>query len=304
MRAPVLLLLLATASVQAQGTFPGTSIAFPRVAGFELADGFDGLTHPASGASLQVVQLRGGSLAELRVVLAPDTLLRQGYETASVRDTTAGGAPALWADGLQRVGGDLFWKRTLVAETPDGVAVLSASVPVDAPSVLHDVETLLRSVRPAPAAPADRFAGLPFSATLPPGLRDVQRGSRALIAQTERSAPSRARLTLGVETGPPAEAFTTLADVARSRFHTGLGGDLRADTLAVREIRVDGRRAVEVTGRGASLSDGSPRLLYLVLVPAGAPREFVVVHGLGGGATPEAWLEPFRHATALVRWRH
>ena len=302
MRAHALLLLLATASVQAQVPLPGTSVTVPPAAGFELADGFGGLRHPASGASLQVVQLRGTSLAELRVVLDPDALLQQGYEAASVRDTTAGGAPALWADGLQRVGGEPFWKRTLVTETADGVAVLSASVPVDAPSVLHDAETMLWSVRPAPAAPSDLFAGLPFSATLPPGLRDVQRGSRALVARTERSAPSRARLTLGVETGAPAEASTSLADVARRRVHAGLGGDLRADTLAVRETRVDGRRAVEVTGSGASLSDGSPRLLYLVLVPTGEPREYVVVHRLGGGAAPEAWLEPFRRATASVRW--
>lgn len=298
----LLLLLSQPALSQAQVLVPGTSVELAPPPGFELAEAFAGLVHPGTGSSVQVAQFRGTPLDEIRTALAPDSLLLRGYDTATLSDIHVRGAPALWAKGVQRQDGRAFSKRSLAVETSDGVVLLSASVPTDAPEVLSTVEALLRDFQP-PGAPApDLFAGLPFSATLPWETPDVQRVSETVLAQTDSSASNRARFAIGVEQPPAALAGMPLADLARERHRASLGDDLVSTDLQFRELTVDGRRAVEVASDGSNAVTGSMRLIYLVLIPASEPGTFVVVQGLGGGDAPRDWLEVFRRATASVRW--
>ena len=301
--AGLLLVVAQAASSQPRVAIPGTSVALDPPPGFELAEGFAGLAHPASGASVQVAQLRATTLDELRPILHPDSLLAQGYVSASLRDSTASGVPALWSSGVQRERGRSVAKRSLAVRAPDGVVLLSASVPVDAPGVLADVERLLATFEPPAAGPPDPFAELPFAAALPAELPDAQRRGRSVLAANRPPYPDgRARLILGAENGPAVGDGRSLVDVAISRLEATLGTSLVVREISTREVRLAGRPAVEAVAEAANASSGDARMIYVAVVPDDEPGAYVVAHGLAAGPHGALWLERFRSAAASIRW--
>ena len=277
---------------------PGTSVEIEPPAGFALAEGFYGIVHESSGASVHVSEVPG-SAAQVRAGLGAEALAARGIELLASGPVDAGIGESTLLHARQDVGGVAFEKWMLVGGGEGGTAVLTAALPADADEATAEAlrAALLGATRGPALGAAMPVEAAPFALGSTGGLavaRTVPGSGYALSADgtfpvAEPGDPQLVVARLDRE----ARASRDLETVARARLGAvaGLSG-VRVES--VRETTLGELPAVEIvaTALGSTAGGGSaPVVVFQRLAVDG--DHVHVVRGRAAEAERARWLDAF-----------
>jgi hypothetical protein len=256
---------------------PGTHVALVPPDDFAKATAWTGFAHAESGASILVGELPAG-FDEAAPPAGHPGYAQQGITVESREELTIDGFKALLIEGRQDAGGATVGKVILVIGSDELSAFLNGNYPIDDDDLGGQIRESFLGVLFAPnagAAPADDMS---FSVTPAPPLRLASTLMGSAVYNTSGQLPSADKLEMGLIIAPSfdtpipgdPEAF------ARARHSTMPGYD-DIDVTDVAEITVGGSDAIELVGTAKAQADGTPMVLYTVLVDEG--ERYVLASG-------------------------
>jgi hypothetical protein len=288
----------------ADPVFPvGSRMGFVPPPGFVASKRFPGFENPDSRSSIVMATLPPQAYANLEASMATEALKKQGITEEKRETLTLASGKAVLVMGNEQESGQKFRKWILLAQLPEGVALIAVLVPESAVKMYSDdvIRASLSSLAVRATVPLDeQIALVPFKLTDLSGLRPVRVLGNTGVVLTdgakETPTPSdQPMFAVMIGQGAPEQA-TERANFARRLFDTGVGdvkdirvisGDmlrLGGGTLVTHELQAEAKEA---------FSDTPVKLVQWVRFGSGT---FIRMLGI---ARADQWPAAFPHFRAV-----
>jgi hypothetical protein len=289
----------------ADPVFPvGSRMGFVPPLGFVASKRFPGFENPDARSSIVMAALPPQSHADLEASMTAEALKKQGITEDKRETLTLAGGKAVLVTGYEQENGQKFRKWILLAQLPEGVALVAVLVPEQALKTYPDdvIRASLSTLAVRATVPLDeQIALVPFKLTDLSGLRPVRVLGNTGVVLTEGTkdtpTPSEQPMfAVVIGQGGPEQAtdrpgfarrlFTGFADVKDLRVTNGDGEMLKlgGGTLATHELRAEAKEA---------FSDTRMNLIQWVRF---GPGTFIRMIGI---ARADQWPTAFAHFRAV-----
>jgi hypothetical protein len=262
--------LLLTASLgpvpaaAAEPVFPvGSRMGFVPPPGFVASKRFPGFENPDSRSSIVMATLPPQAYANLEASMGTEALKKQGITEDKRETLTLASGKAVLVIGNEQENGQKFRKWILLAQLPEGVALVAVLVPEPALKTYSDdiIRASLSSLAVRATVPLDeQIALVPFKLTDLSGLRPVRVLGNTGVVLTDGAkdtpAPSdQPMFAVMIGQGAPEQAtdrahfarnlFAGLADVKDVHIINGSEQMLRlgGGTLVTHELQAEAKEA-------------------------------------------------------------
>ena len=308
--AAVALGALAAPAVAARIAIPGTSVELEPPEGYALAEGFYGIVHESSGASVHVAEVPGAA-DRVRAGLGAETLAERGIELMASAPIEAGIGKSVLLHGRRDVGGVVFDTWLLIGGDDASTAVLTAAVPegTDAMAVEALRAAMVGATRGTPfGAAAGASPGPALGAAMPVEGPPFALGSTGglEVARTVADAGYALSADGSFPTGSPADpqmvvtrldrvtgGTRDLETLARQRLDAvaGLGEVRRA---SVESTTLAGRPAVRIVAEAVATAEDGERAAVVVhqTLATDGPHLYVA-RGRVAASERDRWLPEF-----------
>ena len=290
----------------ADPVFPvGSRMGFVPPPGFVASKRFPGFENPDSRSSIVMATLPPQAYANLEASMATEALKKQGITEDKRETLTLANGKAVLVTGNEQENGQKFRKWILLAQLPEGAALVAVLVPESALKTYSDdvIRASLSSLAVRATVPLDEQITLvPFKLTDMSGLRPVRVLGNTGVVLTDgaKDAPTpgdQPMFAVMIGQGGPEQA-TDRANFARNLFFAGLGdvkdahiingsGDmlrLGGGTLVTHELQAEAKEA---------FSDTPMKLVQWVRF---GPGTFIRMLGI---ARADQWPAAFPHFRAV-----
>jgi hypothetical protein len=253
----------------ADPVFPvGSRMGFVPPPGFVASKRFPGFENPDTRSSIVMAALPLQAHADLEASMTTEALKKQGIAEDKRETLTLPGGKAVLVVGNEQENGQKFRKWILLAQLPEGVALIAVLVPESALKTYSDdiIRASLSTLAVRAAVPLDeQIALVPFKLTDLSGLRPVRVLGNTGVVLTEGAkdtpTPSdQPMFAVMIGQGGPEQAtdranfarnlFTGLGDVKDVRIINGSNGDmlrLGGGTLITHELQAEAKEAFSET---------------------------------------------------------
>src|SRR5258708_2191228 len=161
----------------ADPVFPvGSRMGFVPPPGFVASKRFPGFENPDSRSSIVMATLPPQGYANLEASMAPDALKKQGITEDKRETLTLASGKAVLVTGNEQENGQKFRKWILLAQLPEGAALVAVLVPESALKTYSDdvIRASLSSLAVRATVPLDeQIPFVPFKLTHPSGFRPL-----------------------------------------------------------------------------------------------------------------------------------
>jgi hypothetical protein len=289
----------------ADPVFPvGSRMGFVPPPGFVASKRFPGFENPDSRSSIVMATLPPQAYANLEASMATEALKKQGI-TEDKRETLAlASGKAVLVTGNEQENGQKFRKWILLAQLPEGAALVAVLVPESALKMYPDnvIRASLSSLAVRATVPLDeQIALVPFKLTDLSGLRPVRvLGNTGVVltdgAKDTPTPSDQPMFAVMIGQGGPEQAtdranfarnlFAGLGDVKDLRIINGSGDMLRlgGGTLVTHELQAEAKEA---------FTDTPMKLVQWVRF---GPGTFIRMLGI---ARADKWPTAFPHFRAV-----
>src|SRR5258707_1026718 len=257
--------------------FPvGSRMGFVPPPGFVASRRFPGFENPDSRSSIVMATLPPQAYANLEASMAPDALKKQCITEDKRETLTLASGKAVLVTGNEQENGQKFRKWILLAQLPEGVALVAVLVPESALKTYSDevIRASLSSLAVRATVPMDeQIALVPFKLTDLSGVRPVRVLCNTGVVLTHRANFAR-------------NLFAGLGDVKDVHIINGSGDMLRlgGGTLVTHELQAEAKEA---------FSDAPVKLVQWVRFGSGT---FIRMLGI---ARADQWPAAFPHFRAV-----
>jgi hypothetical protein len=291
----------------ADPVFPvGSRMGFVPPPGFVASKRFPGFENPDARSSIVMAALPAQAHADLEASMTAEALKKQGIAEDKRETLTLAGGKALLVMGSEQENGQKFRKWILLAQLPEGVALIAVLVPEPALKTYSDdvIRASLSTLAVRATVPLDeQIALVPFKLTDLSGLRPVRVLGNTGVVLTEGAkdtpTPSdQPMFAVIIGQGGPEQATdranfarnlltgTGLGDVKDLRIVPGSGDMLRlgGGTLVTHELQAEAKEAFTETP------------MKLVQWVRFGPGTFIRMIGI---ARADQWATAFPHFRAV-----
>jgi hypothetical protein len=289
----------------ADPVFPvGSRMGFVPPPGFVASKRFPGFENPDSRSSIVMATLPPQAYANLEASMATEALKKQGITEDKRETLTLASGKAVLVMGNEQENGQKFRKSILLAQLPEGVALVAVLVPESALKAYPDdvIRSSLSSLAVRAAVPLDeQIALVPFKLNDLSGLRPVRVLGNTGVVLTDgmKDAPTpsdQPMFAVMIGQGGPEQAsdranfarnlFAGLADVKDVHIINGSGDMLRlgSGTLVTHELQAEAKEA---------FSDTPMKLVQWVRFGSGT---FIRMLGI---ARADQWSAAYPHFRAV-----
>jgi hypothetical protein len=291
----------------ADPVFPvGSRMGFVPPPGFVASKRFPGFENPDARSSIVMAALPAQAHADLEASMTAEALKKQGIAEDKRETLTLAGGKALLVMGNEQENGQKFRKWILLAQLPEGVALIAVLVPEPALKTYSDdvIRASLSTLAVRATVPLDeQIALVPFKLTDLSGLRPVRVLGNTGVVLTEGAkdtpTPSdQPMFAVIIGQGGPEQATdranfarnlltgTGLGDVKDLRIVPGSGDMLRlgGGTLVTHELQAEAKEAFTETP------------MKLVQWVRFGPGTFIRMIGI---ARADQWATAFPHFRAV-----
>ena len=248
--------------------FPvGSRMGFVPPPGFVASKRFPGFENPDSRSSIVMATLPPQAYANLEASMATEALKKQGITEDKRETLTLASGKAVLVMGNEQENGQKFRKWILLAQLPEGVALIAVLVPESAVKMYSDdvIRASLSSLAVRATVPLDeQIALVPFKLTDLSGLRPVRALGNTGVVLTDgvKDTPTlsdQPMFAVIIGQGAPEQAtdranfarnlFAGLGDVKDLHFINGSGDMLRlgGGTLVTHELQAEAKEAFSDT---------------------------------------------------------
>jgi hypothetical protein len=289
----------------ADPVFPvGSRMGFVPPPGFVASKRFPGFENPDARSSIVMATLPPQAYAELEVSMATEALKKQGITEDKRETLTLASGKAVLVMGNEQENGQKFRKWILLAQLPEGVALVAVLVPESALKAYPDdiIRASLSSLAVRATVPLDeQIALVPFKLNDLSGLRPVRVLGNTGVVLTDgtKDAPTpndQPMFAVVIGQGGPEQAsdranfarnlFAGLGDVKDVHIINGSGDMLRlgGGTLVTHELQAEAKEA---------FSDTPVKLVQWVRFGSGT---FIRMLGI---ARADQWSAAYPHFRAV-----
>jgi hypothetical protein len=289
----------------ADPVFPvGSRMGFVPPPGFVASKRFPGFENPDARSSIVMATLPPQAYAELEVSMATEALKKQGITEDKRETLTLASGKAVLVMGNEQENGQKFRKWILLAQLPEGVALVAVLVPESALKAYPDdiIRASLSSLAVRATVPLDeQIALVPFKLNDLSGLRPVRVLGNTGVVLTDgtKDAPTpndQPMFAVVIGQGGPEQAsdranfarnlFAGLGDVKDVHIINGSGDMLRlgSGTLVTHELQAEAKEA---------FSDTPVKLVQWVRFGSGT---FIRMLGI---ARADQWSAAYPHFRAV-----
>jgi len=271
---------------------------------FVASKRFPGFENPDSRSSIVMATLPSQAFADLEASIAPEALKKQGITEDKREALTLANGKAVLVMGNEQENGQKFRKSMLLAQFPEGVALVAVLVPEPALKTYSDdvIRASLLTLAVRAAVPLDeQIALIPFKLTDLSGLRPVRvLGSTGVVltdgAKDTPTPSDQPMFAVMIGQGGPEQAtdranfarnlFAGLGDVKDVHIINGSGDMLRlgGGSLVTHELQAEAREA---------FTDTPMKLVQWVRFGSGT---FIRMVGI---ARADQWSKAFPHFRAV-----
>jgi hypothetical protein len=252
----------------ADPVFPvGSRMGFVPPPGFVASKRFPGFENPDARSSIVMATLPPQAYADLEASMATDALKKQGITEDKRETLTLASGKAVLVIGNEQENGQKFRKWILLAQLPEGVALVAVLVPETALKAYPDnvIRASLSSLAVRATVPLDeQIALVPFKLTDLSGLRPVRVLGNTGVVLTDgvKDTPTlgdQPMFAVMIGQGGPEQAtdranfarnlFAGLGDVKDLHIINGSGDMLRlgGGTLVTHELQAEAKEAFSDT---------------------------------------------------------
>jgi hypothetical protein len=289
----------------ADPVFPvGSRMGFVPPPGFVASQRFPGFENPQARSSIVMATLPPQAYADLEASMATEALKKQGITEDKRETLTLANGKAVLVTGNEQENGQKFRKWILLAQLPEGVALVAVLVPESALKAYPDevIRASLSSLAVRATVPLDeQIALVPFRLNDLSGLRPVRVLGNTGVVLTDgtKDAPTpndQPMFAVMIGQGGPEQAsdranfarnlFAGLADVKDVHIINGSGDMLRlgSGTLMTHELQAEAKEA---------FSDTPMKLVQWVRFGSGT---FIRMLGI---ARADQWSAAYPHFRAV-----
>jgi hypothetical protein len=285
--------------------FPvGSRMGFVPPPGFVASTRFPGFENPDSRSSIVMATLPPQAYANLEASMATEALKKQGITEDKRETLTLASGKAVLVMGNEQENGQKFRKWILLAQLPEGAALVAVLVPESAIKTYSDdvIRASLSSLAVRATVPLDeQIALVPFKLTDLSGLRPVRvLGNTGVVltdgAKDTPTPSDQPMFAVMIAQGGPEQAtdranfarnlFAGLGDVKDLHIINGSGDMLRlgGGTLVTHELQAEAKEA---------FTDAPLKLVQWVRFGSGT---FIRMLGI---ARADQWPAAFPHFRAV-----
>jgi hypothetical protein len=289
----------------ADPVFPvGSRMGFVPPPGFVASKRFPGFENPDSRSSIVMATLPPQAYANLEASMATEALKKQGITEDKRETLTLASGKAVLVMGNEQENGQKFRKWILLAQLPEGAALVAVLVPESALKAYPDnvIRASLSTLAVRATVPLDeQIALVPFKLTDLSGLRPVRvLGNTGVVltdgAKDTPTPSDQPMFAVMIGQGGPEQAtdranfarnlFSGLADVKDLHIINGSGDMLRlgGGTLVTHELQAEAKEA---------FTDTPMKLVQWVRF---GPGTFIRMLGI---ARADQWPAAFPHFRAV-----
>jgi hypothetical protein len=289
----------------ADPVFPvGSRMGFVPPPGFVASKRFPGFENPDSRSSIVMATLPPQAYANLEASMATEALKKQGITEDKRETLTLASGKAVLVTGNEQENGQKFRKWILLAQFPEGAALVAVLVPESALKTYSDdvIRASLSSLAVRATVPLDeQIALVPFKLTDLSGLRPVRVLGNTGVVLTDgvKDTPTvsdQPMFAVMIGQGGPEQAtdranfarnlFAGLGDVKDLHIINGSGDMLRlgGGTLVTHELQAEAKEA---------FSDTPMKLIQWVRF---GPGTFIRMLGI---ARADQWSAAYPHFRAV-----
>jgi hypothetical protein len=289
----------------ADPVFPvGSRMGFVPPPGFVASKRFPGFENPDARSSIVMATLPPQAYADLEASMAAEALKKQGITEDKRETLTLTSGKALLVIGNEQENGQKFRKWILLAQLPEGVALVAVLVPESALKAYPDdvIRASLSSLAVRATVPLDeQIALVPFKLNDLSGLRPVRvlGNTGVVLTNGTKDAPTpsdQPMFAVMIGQGGPEQAsdranfarnlFAGLSDVKDVHIINGSGDMLRlgSGTLVTHELQAEAKEA---------FSDTPMKLVQWVRFGSGT---FIRMLGI---ARADQWSAAYPHFRAV-----
>jgi hypothetical protein len=289
----------------ADPVFPvGSRMGFVPPPGFVASKRFPGFENPDARSSIVMATLPPHAYADLEASMSAEALKKQGITEDKRETLTLASGKAVLVMGNEQENGQKFRKWILLAQLPEGVALVAVLVPESALKAYPDdiIRASLSSLAVRATVPLDeQIALVPFKLNDLSGLRPVRVLGNTGVVLTDgtKDAPTpndQPMFAVMIGQGGPEQAsdranfarnlFAGLSDVKDVHIINGSGDMLRlgSGTLVTHELQAEAKEA---------FSDTPMKLVQWVRFGSGT---FIRMLGI---ARADQWSAAYPHFRAV-----